>query len=145
MSIAENDAQIIDPEMADVPLHAPNESNSKINLKDYQPPSFDVDTVDLDIKLFEDYALVDSTLVMKRQAAGDLVLYGEDIELLAIMLDGEALSSERYEQQSGKLIINNAPDKLTLKLQVRIHPQTNTEHIMKQWCLIFKKPHKRDK
>ena len=126
MPTAENDTQIIDPEMADVPLHAPSEINSKINLKDYQPPSFDVDTVDLDIKLFEDYALVDSTLVMQRQASGDLILYGEDVELLAIMLNGEVLSPERYQQQIGKLIINDAPDKLILELQVRIYPQTNT-------------------
>ena len=38
MSTAETDAQIINPEMPDVPPHAP----SKINLKDYQKPSFDV-------------------------------------------------------------------------------------------------------
>ena len=34
MSIAETDAQIINPDMPDVPPHAP----SKINLKDYQKP-----------------------------------------------------------------------------------------------------------
>nr|WP_227677971.1 aminopeptidase N [Psychrobacter frigidicola] len=112
--------------MADVPLHEPSEINSKINLKDYKKPSFDVETVDLDIKLFAGYALVDSKLVMQRQAAGDLVLNGEDVELMAITLDGETLATERYKQADGKLIISDAPDTLTLELQVRIHPQTNT-------------------
>ena len=126
MSTVENDAQMINAEMADVPLHVPHEINSKINLKDYQPPSFTVDTVDLDIKLFDDHALVDSKLVMERQTEGELVLYGEDIELLEIMIDGKALASERYRQTAGKLTINDAPDKLTLQLQVRIYPQTNT-------------------
>ena len=126
MSTTENDTQFINAEMADVPLHIPNAMNNKINLKDYQPPSFDVATVDLDIKLFADYALVDSKLVMQRQAAGALVLDGEEIELLSITLDGTVLSPERYSQDAGKLTITDAPDHLTLQLQVRIEPQTNT-------------------
>lgn len=71
MSIAENDAQIINPEMPDVPLHEPSEISNKINLHDYKQPSFDVETVDLDIRLFDDHAQVDSTLKMVRQTAGD--------------------------------------------------------------------------
>lgn len=122
MSTTETAAQIINPEMPDVPPHAP----SKIHLKDYKPPSFDVETVDLDIKLFDDHAIVDSTLVMQRQAAGDLVLYGEALELLAIKLNDEPLASERYTQEDGKLIISDAPEHTKLQLQVRIHPQTNT-------------------
>ncbi|MDN3398913.1 aminopeptidase N [Psychrobacter sp. APC 3426] len=108
--------------MPDVPPHAP----SKINLKDYKKPSFDVQTVDLDIKLFEEYAQVDSTLKMIRQTAGDIVLYGEELELLAISMNGEKLTSERYQQQVGKLTISDAPDEVVLEIQVRIHPQSNT-------------------
>ncbi|MBA6243195.1 aminopeptidase N [Psychrobacter sp. 230] len=122
MSTAETDAQIINPEMPDVPPHAP----SKINLKDYTKPSFDVDTVHLDIKLFEDYAQVDSTLEMVRQTAGDIVLFGESLELLTITMNGKTLSTEDYQQEAGKLTIHNAPERATLDIQVRICPQTNT-------------------
>ena len=122
MSTAETDAQIINPEMPDVPPHTP----SKINLKDYTKPSFDVDTVHLDIKLFEDYAQVDSTLEMVRQTAGDIVLFGESLELLTITMNGKALSTEDYQQVAGKLTIYNAPERATLDIQVRIYPQTNT-------------------
>ncbi|WP_228707071.1 aminopeptidase N [Psychrobacter sp. 4Bb] len=108
--------------MPDVPPHAP----SKINLKDYTKPSFDVDTVHLDIKLFEDYAQVDSTLEMVRQTAGDIVLFGESLELLTITMNGKALSTEDYQQEAGKLTIHNAPERATLDIQVRICPQTNT-------------------
>ncbi|WP_228706593.1 aminopeptidase N [Psychrobacter sp. Sarcosine-02u-2] len=108
--------------MPDVPPHAP----SKIHLKDYQPPSFAVETVDLDIKLFDDHAIVDSTLMMQRQTDGDLVLYGEGLELLSIKLNDELLTSECYTQTDGKLIITNAPAHSKLQLQVRIHPHTNT-------------------
>ncbi len=122
MSTAETDAQIINPEMPDVPPHAP----SKINLKDYTKPSFDVETVHLDIKLFEDYAQVDSTLEMIRQTAGDIVLFGESLELLTITMNGKALTTEDYQQEAGKLTIYNAPERATLDIQVRICPQTNT-------------------
>ncbi|MDN5802522.1 MAG: aminopeptidase N [Psychrobacter sp.] len=122
MSTAETAAQIVNPEMPDVPAHNP----SKINLKDYQPPSFDVETVDLDIKLFEEHAQVDSTLKMVRQTVGDIVLFGEELELLAVTMNGEQLTPERYQQTAGKLTITDAPDEVTLALQVRICPQTNT-------------------
>lgn len=122
MSTAETDAQIINPEMPDVPPHAP----SKINLKDYTKPSFDVETVHLDIKLFEDYAQVDSTLEMVRQTAGDIVLFGESLELLTIAMNGKTLTTEDYQQEAGKLTIYNAPERATLDIQVRICPQTNT-------------------
>ncbi len=122
MSIAETDAQIINPNMPDVPPTAP----SKINLKDYQKPSFDVETVNLDIKLFEAYAQVNSTLKMMRQTAGDLVLFGEELELLALTMNGRQLGEEDYQQEAGKLTIAHAPDEVTLDIQVRICPQTNT-------------------
>ncbi|WP_284719830.1 aminopeptidase N [Psychrobacter pocilloporae] len=108
--------------MPDVPPHAP----SKINLKDYQKPSFDVETVHLDIKLFEDYAQVNSTLKMVRQTTGDIVLFGESLELLSIIMNDKALTSEHYQQEDGKLTIYEAPDEVILDIQVRISPQTNT-------------------
>ncbi|WP_218689726.1 aminopeptidase N [Psychrobacter sp. BF1] len=126
MSTAENDANIINVEMPDIPAHEPNESSHKINLKDYQPPIFAVKTVDLDIKIFADHATVDSKLVMTRQTAGDLILFGEDIELLAIKVNGQVLDEGQYQQQHGQLIIADAPEQLTLELQVRLSPQTNT-------------------
>ncbi|AMT97121.1 MULTISPECIES: aminopeptidase N [Psychrobacter] len=122
MSIAETDAQIINPNMPDVPPTAP----SKINLKDYKKTSFDVETVNLDIKLFEEYAQVNSTLEMLRQTEGDLVLFGEELELLTIQMNGHQLDKEDYQQEAGTLTIANAPDEVTLDIQVRICPQTNT-------------------
>lgn len=125
MSTAETAAQIVNPDMPDVPPHAP----SKINLKDYKKPSFDVETVDLDIKLFEEYAQVDSKLKMVRQTAGNIVLFGEELDLLAITMNGRKLTDKSYQQEAGKLTITDTPDELeeiTLEIQVRICPQTNT-------------------
>lgn len=127
MSIAENDAPIVDVEMPDVPTHAPTPINQKIYLKDYQLPSFSVDTVELDIKLFEEFATVDSTLKMTRATAGNLVLLGEALELQSIAMNGKMLSSNDYQLSSGKLVITNAPDTVQLDISVKIVPQTNTE------------------
>lgn len=126
MTTAQNNDLIIDTQMPDVPLHEPTEINNKINLKDYTKPSFEVKIVELDIKLFESYASVDSTLVMVRQSAGDLTLQGEDLELINIIMNGESLKPSSYEQKSGSLIIKNAPDEVVLELSVKIYPQTNT-------------------
>ena len=126
MSVSESEVQIINPEMPDVPAHEPSAVNKKINLADYQLPSFDVETVDLDIKIFDDHATVASTLVMVRQAAGALTLYGEELELLDIQMNGAVLSDADYEQSNGTLVIDNAPDAVTLQILVKNYPQTNT-------------------
>lgn len=125
MSTTQTDANIINAEMPDVPntsFHAPTKSH----LKDYQPPSFDVETVDLDIKVFEDHAIVESTLKMTRQAQGDLVLHGIDIELLEIRIDGRPISKDHYSLNAETLTVHDAPEQLSLMTKGRITPQTNT-------------------
>ncbi|MDE0844354.1 MAG: aminopeptidase N, partial [Psychrobacter pacificensis] len=61
-----------------------------------------------------------------RQTTGDIVLFGESLELLSIIMNDKALTSEHYQQEDGKLTIYEAPDEVTLDIQVRICPQTNT-------------------
>ena len=56
-----------------------------------------METVDLDIKLFENHAQVDSTLKMVRQTAGDLVLFGEELELIAITMNGKPSNTQLNE------------------------------------------------
>ena len=59
-------------------------------LKDYQPPAFMVDKVDLTFKLFDDYALVDNTMSLTRngEGAAPIVLDGEELELISIIMNG---------------------------------------------------------
>ena len=52
----------------------PVQADQTIYLKDYQKPSFLVESINLDIQVYDDHTIVDSTLVMKRQAAGALIL-----------------------------------------------------------------------
>ncbi|WP_227430156.1 aminopeptidase N [Psychrobacter sp. I-STPA6b] len=118
------DEQVIDSDVPDAPAHEP--TPTKIYLKDYQPPVFAVEHIDLDIKLFDDHALVDSQLVMYREHEGELWLAGQDLQLLSISMNERLLTEADYTLDEQGLSIHQAPDRVTLNIQVRIEPQKNT-------------------
>ncbi|MCU4577157.1 aminopeptidase N [Acinetobacter courvalinii] len=105
----------------------PVQADQTIYLKDYQKPSFLVESINLDIQVFDEHTLVDSTLVMKRQTAGDLVLLGRDLELKSIRLNGQVLNADQYRLDSEQLVITDAPDQVIIQTQVVIHPESNTQ------------------
>ena len=105
----------------------PVQADQTIYLKDYQKPAFLVESIHLDIQVYDDHTIVDSTLVMKRQATGALVLLGRDLELKSIQLNGELLTADQYELDTEQLLITDAPDQVILKIQVVIHPESNTQ------------------
>lgn len=105
---------------------------TKIFLKDYQAPYYEVSTVNLDIKLFEDHAIVSSVINMYKQSNGPLVLFGRDVELCSIIINDMELAESDYHLDSEELRIDRLPngeqfpDELIVKTQVRIIPQKNT-------------------
>lgn len=103
------------------------EVDQTVYLKDYQKPVFLVESVNLDIQVYDEQTLVDSTLVMKRQTQGDLVLLGRDLKLKSIQLNGEPLTENQFQLDQEQLVISNAPDQVILNIQVEIHPETNTQ------------------
>ncbi len=103
------------------------QADQTVYLKDYQKPSFLVQSINLDIQVYDDRTIVDATLVMKRQTAGDLVLLGRDLELKSIVLNGQSLQADQYQLDSEQLVIANVPDDVILNTQVIIHPESNTQ------------------
>jgi aminopeptidase N len=103
------------------------QADQTVYLKDYQKPSFLVQSINLDIQVYDDHTIVDATLVMKRQTAGDLVLLGRDLELKSIILNGQSLQADQYQLDSEQLVIANVPDDVILNTQVIIHPESNTQ------------------
>lgn len=97
-----------------------------IYLKDYQAPIFSVQQVDLDIRVFDHHTIVTSKLLMQRQQAGDLVLFGRDLELQRIVLNGTVLQAADYQLDAECLTIFAAPDRAELEIEVMIHPERNT-------------------
>ena len=75
------------------------ETPNTIHLKDYAPPAWRVDTVDLHVAIQPGHAEVRARLACRRNprgAGGALVLNGEDLALQTISLDGAALDPSRY-------------------------------------------------
>src|SRR5688572_12158145 len=95
-----------------------------IHLKDYAPPAFRVETIDLDVDIREDHALVTAKLEVRRNTAGPLVLDGDELELVSVTLNGSAV---RHEVTPEKLTIPAVPDRFTLETVTKIVPQKNTK------------------
>ncbi|MFK8049500.1 MAG: aminopeptidase N, partial [Halioglobus sp.] len=82
-----------------------------IFLEDYRPPAYFISRTELDFELHEDHALVASTLHVWRNPESDapsnLVLHGQELELLSVALDGEALSGEAYSVGNETLTVSD--------------------------------------
>lgn len=103
-----------------------------IKLKDYTPPAFSVDYIDLQFDLSEAETIVDAKMRLVRESRtgnGDpnLTLFGEDGELQKIELDGIELTEQQYTIDDEKLIIPDVPQAFDLTLRTRIKPQENTQ------------------
>ena len=103
------------------------EADQTVYLKDYQKPSFLVDSIYLDIQVYDEHSQVDAVLELTRQTEGDLVLLGRDLELKSVVLNGQQLSQEQYTLDAEQLVIRNAPNQIKLETSVIIHPESNTQ------------------
>src|SRR4030095_3955297 len=95
-----------------------------IHLKDYAPPAFRIDSVELDVDIREDHALVRAQLQLRRNATGPLVLDGDELELVSVEVNGKPPRHEVGEEQ---LTVHDVPDVFTLETVSRIVPQQNTK------------------
>ena len=98
-------------------------------LKDYQPPAWLVDTVDLQFVLNDTSTEVTATLALRRNPSlspQPLILDGETLELVAISLNGQLLKSNRYELTESSLTLSDLPDECAITTVTRINPAENT-------------------
>ena len=101
-------------------------------LKDYTPPPFLVDKVDLEIELGEEWSTVKARLCFRsnpdfKGKNSTLVLDGQNMKLHEIRLDNMQMNSNQYSVDESHLTIKNVPKKFELKTEVKIQPQNNTE------------------
>ncbi len=102
---------------------------SAIHRQDYAPPAYLVDTIDIGFDLDPGQTRVAARTVLHRNPAStstDLVLHGEEIELIALRMNGKTLSQRQYRREAGQLVIPNTPAKVTLEIETVIHPDENT-------------------
>ncbi len=109
-----------------------NNSPKTTYLKDYTPPPFLIDKVDLEIDLGEEWSTVKALLSFRSNPSFEgknstLVLEGQNMKLQKIHLDNIQMNSNQYSVDESHLTIKNVPKKFELETEVRIQPQNNTE------------------
>jgi aminopeptidase N len=97
--------------------------------KDYTPPSYLVETVELGFDLDPARTIVANRLTLRRNpdsAGREIELNGEDIELVALRMNGKTLGKGDYVVEGALLRIPNAPDEVTLEIETLCVPEKNT-------------------
>ncbi len=97
-------------------------------LKDYQPPAFQIPNVALTFTLHPTRTRVQSKLKIERSGTHDkpLELDAEQMELIALKVDGVPLAPHQWRLAENKLIIDQVPDSFTLEVVNEIDPLHNT-------------------
>jgi len=106
--------------------------HERVYRKDYRPPEWLIDAVDLRFELDPAETIVRATMLIRRNpnispSGEPLVLHGDELELRAIRVNGEALDAAEYEADSQSLRIARPPDSLELETEVAIWPEQNTK------------------
>jgi aminopeptidase N len=99
--------------------------------KDYTPPDYLVETVELRFELGEETTLVNSRLAIHANFSPDqgprpLVLDGHRFTLISISLDGVLLDSGRYLVDTEQITILDVPAHFNLETTTMFRPQDNT-------------------
>jgi aminopeptidase N len=111
---------------------AANQTPKPIYLKDYTPPAYLIERVELRFELGEEHTLVHSHLWVVRNPhiafshAYPLILDGQQLELVALRLNGVSLEPTQYTLDTEHLTLPLVPDTCELEITTRIYPQTNT-------------------
>jgi aminopeptidase N len=108
-----------------------SEHHATIYRKDYQPPEYLVQDLQLLFRLYESYTEVCAKAVYivnqnSTDFSGRLKLDGEGLELIEIRLDGEKLSPDAYQLSDKGLTVIPGADRFELTVVTRIDPATNT-------------------
>ncbi|HWU83853.1 MAG TPA: aminopeptidase N, partial [Rhodocyclaceae bacterium] len=107
------------------------ETPQTVHLKDYTPPPFLIDTVDLDVDFQPAGTIVTTRMTLRRNphaadARAPLVLDGEELETLSVAVNGSALLPHDYALTETTLTLAHLPDSCTLETVVQIQPDSNT-------------------
>ena len=107
-------------------------TDARIYRKDYSPPEYLVDTVDLSFQLDPADTRVETTMRLRKNPSSEvagpsLSLHGAELELLSVYVDGARLEPSRYEAHPEGLRIHDVPDEFELRTEVSIRPERNTK------------------
>ena len=108
-----------------------NETPQPKYRKDYTPPAYRVEHIDLRFEIWPEETIVEAKLSIHREdgVAKDvpLVLDGESLELQRVAIDGQDLKPEQFAYENDQLRVDGVPANFELQTKVRIFPKKNTE------------------
>lgn len=101
-----------------------------IYLKDYTPPQYWIDSINLRFELGENETRVVSVMKVRRNTELDgphiLELDGEDLVLGDVLLNDKGISDSEFSVTKEALWIPDVPDEFTLQIETYLKPQQNT-------------------
>ena len=98
-------------------------------LKDYTPPAYLVERIDLKVELDPQATRVRAEMVCRANTATPqpLILNGERLELLSLAVNQSPLAPDHYSFDDGLLVIKEVPaSPFTVSIETRINPAGNT-------------------
>ncbi|WP_298960420.1 aminopeptidase N [uncultured Methylobacterium sp.] len=103
-----------------------------VRLADYRPSDYLVDRVELDVRLHPTETRVTATLALRPNPAGTpgapLILDGDDLDLLAIALDGGETAPGAVAVTPRALTLHQPPQRpFVLAIETRLDPTANTK------------------
>ena len=112
--------------------HPSPDAPQAVRLADYQPPDYRIETANLEFDLTETRTVVRSLLTAvcthdRCEGIRPLVLYGKDLVLRRVLLDGRLLTERDYKIDGETLTIIPVPDRFVLEMETEIDPSANTE------------------
>jgi aminopeptidase N len=105
------------------------DTSQTIYRNDYTPPSYLVETVELGFDLAPARTIVANRMTMRRNPASTargIELYGENLELVVLRMNGKALRAQDYSIEGNLMRIPDTPLAVTLEIETIIAPQDNT-------------------
>jgi aminopeptidase N len=102
-----------------------------VRLKDYRPPDWLIETVELDVSLHPTATTVRAKLKLKPNSVGapaPLVLDGDELNLSSLALDGKKLPAESFVATPDRLTIAQPPNRpFELEIETVVDPTGNTQ------------------
>ena len=119
-------------ESDDMLANRTTDAHKTIQLKDYRPPDYLIETVMLEFDLDATRTRVKSLMTVvcnhdRCEAIHPFILNGRDLKLTAIHLDGRPLSEHDYKFDDTSLTLLPVPQRFTLEIETEINPAANTE------------------
>lgn len=105
------------------------QQNGAVYLKDYLPPNYLVEQVDLQFNLDWERTTVKTVQTLKlnpaKSAIRMLKLDGEDLKLISVAIDQRELSEDEYKLTEHSLELRDLPEQFKLTIVTEINPRMN--------------------